>query len=546
MLIYSFVRIFCKSKAMVRINHLFFGVALFVFLYSCGPSSHYDILIQNGTVYSGDESPGQIMDIAIVDGHIHTIGKNLKGTADRQIDAAGLAVSAGFIDLHTHLGPITLYPSAESHVRMGVTTALGGPDGTSYIPLGAYLDSLNRLGVGLNVAYLAGHNTIRGQVMGLENRFSNSEELDAMRLLVKEGMEDGAFGISTGLKYLPGTYAHIDEVIALSKIAAQMNGFYTSHLREEGLGLIEGVAEAITIADQAKIPVVLTHHKVVGFPMWGSSTKTLAMVDSARNLGLDIMVDQYPYTASYTSLSILIPAWAMAGGRYDAFAKRCLDPVLRDSIKKGIEFNLINDRGGNDLKRVQFSVFNWKPELEGKTLYDWAIAEGLAPTIENGAELIIQAQLHRGASCIFHAMQEEDVERILAHPQVMVASDGRITPINKGHPHPRVYGTFPRVLGFYVREKQVISLELALHKMTSLPADRLGLDDRGRIKKGYKADITIFDPQTIIDKAKFTDPHHYPEGIPYVIINGKVVLDGPIYNDIRAGKVLRGPAYVVK
>jgi len=503
----------------------------------------YDLIIRNGTVYAGDATTGQPLDIGIRDGKIVRLRKNLRGQAGREIDAQGLAVSPGFIDLHTHLEPITLIPDAESHLRQGVTTALGGPDGGAPVPLDEYLDSLQRLTVGLNVAYLTGHNTIRSQVMGLENRAPTAEEMQAMQAAVRKGMQDGAFGISTGLKYLPGTYADIDEVIALSEEAAKLGGIYTSHLREEGLGLIEGVAEAITIADEADIPVVLTHHKVVGYPMWGSSKRTLAMVDSARELGLDVMIDQYPYTASYTSLSILIPAWSMAGGRYEAFTKRCEDPVLRDSIKRGIIFNLRNDRGGNDLRRVQFSKFNWKPELESKTLHDWAVSEGLEPTLENGAELIIQAQLHRGASCIFHAMDEEDVERIMAHPQTMVASDGRVNELGRGHPHPRVYGTFPRVLGHYVREKGILSLEEALHKMTSLPADRLGLPNRGRIREGYRADITIFNPETIIDKAEFTDPHQFPEGITYVLQGGQIVLEGDQFYDVRAGEVLRGPAY---
>jgi N-acyl-D-amino-acid deacylase len=248
----------------------------------------------------------------------------------------------------------------------------------------------------MNVGYLIGHNTIRNEVLGMVDREPTPEELEAMKALVQEAMDDGAFGISTGLKYLPGTWAKLDEIVALSKVAGQNGGIYTSHLREEGLQLLGGVQEAIDIADQADIPVVLTHHKVVGFPMWGSSTKTLAMVDSARAAGLDVMIDQYPYTASHTNIGILIPSWAMEGGRYDKFAERCQDPVLRDSIKRGIIFNLINDRGGNDLKRVQFSRFNWKPELEGQTLYDWAVSEGMEPSIENGAELVIQAQLHRG------------------------------------------------------------------------------------------------------------------------------------------------------
>jgi dihydroorotase/N-acyl-D-amino-acid deacylase len=332
-------------------------------------------------------------------------------------------------------------------------------------------------------------------------------------------------------------------VVALSQTAAEYGGIYTSHLREEGLELISGVAEAITIAERAAIPVVLTHHKVVGFPMWGNSVRTLAMVDSARQAGLDVMIDQYPYTASHTSISILIPAWAMEGGRYTAFAERCQDPVLRDSIKRGIIFNLINDRGGNDLHRVQFSRFNWKPELEGQTLYDWALADGLEPTIENGAELVIEAQLHRGANCIFHAMDEADVRRIMQHPFTMIASDGRLSQPGKGHPHPRAYGTFPRVLGHYSRDEGVLPLELAIHKMTGLPARRLGLTDRGRLAIGNWADITIFDPATVNDDATFAAPHQYASGIPYVIVNGVLTVDEGEYRDARAGRILRGPGY---
>ena len=503
----------------------------------------YDLVIRNGLVYDGLGKEGRNVDIGIKGEKIIAIQANLTGKAKKEIDANDWVVSPGFVDVHTHLEPLPLFPQAESHIRQGVTTALGGPDGSCPLPLGTYLDDLEKEGIGYNIGYLTGHNVIRNQVMGLENRAPTFPELIEMQYLVKQSMEEGAFGISTGLKYLPGAFSKLEEVVAISKVAGAMGGIYTSHLREEGLGLLAGVQEAIDIAEQADIPVVLTHHKVVGQPMWGNSTKTTKMVDDARKRGLDVMIDQYPYTASYTSLSILIPAWSMAGGRYEAFAKRCENPVLRDSIKKGIIFNIINDRGGNDLKRVQFSKFNWKPEFESKTLYDWAISEGLEPTPENGAELIIQAQLHRGASCIFHAMDEKDVARIMQHPQTMIASDGRLTPFGKGHPHPRAFGTFPRVLGKYVREDKVLDLATAIHKMTALPAKRMGLKDRGVLKTGNYADITIFNPATVIDKADFQNPHQYPEGIEYVIINGKIVVKQGKYFDIRAGKVLRGKAY---
>lgn len=503
----------------------------------------YDLVIQNGVIYDGLGNAGVKGDIGIKDEKIVAIQPEITGKTKKVIDALGFAISPGFVDVHTHLEPLLLFPQAESHIRQGVTTALGGPDGSCPLPLGAYLDDLEKEGIGYNIGYLTGHNSIRSEVMGLDNRAPTYPELIEMQYLVKKSMEEGAFGISTGLKYLPGTFSKLDEVVAVSKVAGAMGGIYTSHLREEGLKLLGGVQEAIDIAEQANIPVVLTHHKVVGQPMWGSSKTTTKMVSNARKKGLDVMIDQYPYTASYTSLSILIPAWSMAGGRYKAFAKRCENPILRDSIKKGIIFNIINDRGGNDLKRVQFSKFNWKPEFESKTLYDWAIAEGLEPTPENGAELIIQAQLHRGASCIFHAMDEKDVARIMQHPQTMIASDGRLTPFGKGHPHPRAFGTFPRVLGKFVREDKVLDLPTAIHKMTALPAKRMGLMNRGVLATGNYADITIFDPKTIIDKADFQNPHQYPEGIHYVIVNGKTVVKDGQYFDIRAGKVLRGKAY---
>ena len=264
---------------------------------------------------------------------------------------------------------------------------------------------------------------------------------------------------------------------------------------------------------------------------------------SARSKGLNILIDQYPYNASYTGISILIPAWARAGGN-DAFKERLTNPKLRDSIKAGIVFNIINDRGGNDLDRVQFAKVSWNPELEGKTLKYWCEQKGLEPTIENGAELVIEAQVNGGASCVFFAMHEGDVENIMRHPQTMIASDGRLVAPGEGHPHPRWYGTFPRVLGHYSRHKNILTLENAIYKMTALPAKTLGLKDRGQLKVGMKADITIFDSQTVIDKSTFENPHQYPEGIHYVIINGKVVVRDGVYFDVRAGKVLRGRAYL--
>lgn len=530
----------------MKYNIILSAILLSLIVLSCSEPAHYDLLIKDVLIYDGNGEEPYVGNVAVVNNELKLKGVKSSDSADKVISKDGLAIAPGFIDLHAHLEPIEIFPQAESAIRMGCTTALGGPDGSSPINLQRFLDTLEIVGTGINVAYLIGHNSVRSEVLGLENREPTKEELDSMQGLIDKAMTDGAFGISTGLKYLPGTWAKLDEIISLSKTAAKHGGIYTSHLREEGLGLFDGVQEAIDISREADIPVVLTHHKAIGMPMWGSSDSTLQMVANARAEGLDVMVDQYPYTASYTSISVLIPPWSMVGGRYDKFAERVADPALRDSIKKGIVFNIMNDRGGGDLKRIQLAKFNWKPELEGKTLYDWAQKEGMEPTAENGAELVIRAQLNRGASAIYHAISPEDVENIMKGPNTIIASDGRITPYQQGFPHPRVYGTFPRVIGHYARDKGIMPIEKAIMKMTSMPANRMGLNDRGEIAEGKKADLVIFDPKTIIDKATFEQPHQYPEGIYYVVINGEIALEEDQFNDIKSGEILRGPGYKVK
>jgi dihydroorotase/N-acyl-D-amino-acid deacylase len=262
------------------------------------------------------------------------------------------------------------------------------------------------------------------------------------------------------------------------------------------------------------------------------------MVDSARRAGTDVMVDQYPYTATHTNLGVLVPSWAMAGGD-SAFARRLAVPALRDSVVRGIVFNILNDRGGGDLARVQFSRVGFDRSLEGKTLRDWADRRGLAPTPENGAALVLDAMRQGGANAIYHVLDEGDVARIMRHPQTMIASDGRLSTPGDGHPHPRAYGTFPRVLGRYVREQRLLTLEQAVHKMTGMPAARLGLRDRGVLRAGAVADVVVFDPATVADRATFEQPHQYPVGIGTVVVNGVVAVDGGTPTGARAGRVLR-------
>ena len=503
----------------------------------------WDLVISGGTVIDGTGSARFPADVAVRGDRIAVVSREriAASRARRVIDATGLIVAPGFIDLHAHLDPLPDLPGMESAVRQGVTTAVGGPDGGAPWPLASYLAARERSGVGANVAFLTGHNTIRGEVMGMAARAPSAAELTRMQQMVAQAMSEGAWGISTGLRYLPGTYSNIDEVVALSRVAADSGGIYTSHLREEGLGLLDGVGEAIEIGRRARIPIVLTHHKAVGTPMWGKSVTTLAMVDSARRAGIDVMIDQYPYTATHTGISVLIPTWALADGD-TAFRRRAGDPALRDSIERGIVFNILNDRGGGDLARVQFSRVRWKTDLEGKTLRDWAVERGLEPTPLSGARLVIEAELAGGANAIYHVLDEADVRRIMRHPQTMIASDGRLSRPGDGHPHPRAYGTFPRVLGRYVRVERVLSLEEAVRKMTGMPAARLGLDGRGTIIAGSFADLVVFDPETVIDQATFAEPHQYPLGIDHVVVNGVVSVDGGRYVDAKAGRVLRRPA----
>jgi N-acyl-D-amino-acid deacylase len=514
--------------------------SLLLSLASNAAAQTYDLVITGGMVIDGTGAPAYRADVGITGDRVTLVSRTPIDAAQgrRRINATGLIVAPGFIDLHAHLDPILTMPDAESHVRQGVTLALGGPDGGGANPMAPYLARVEQQKLGLNVAFLTGHNTIRQAVMGTANRSATPQEMARMQRMVAEAMGQGAFGLSTGLRYIPGFYANTDEVVALSQVAADSGGIYTSHLREEALGLIGGVAEALEIGRRARIPVVLTHHKVVGQKMWGKSAVTLAMVDSARRAGTDVMIDQYPYAASHTGIDILMPPWAMAGGD-SALRRRLEDPVLNDSIEKDVIDALINDRGGGDLKRVQFSRVSWDSTLNGKTLYDLVTRLNVEPTIENAAPIVIDVVLKGGARTIFHVLDEGDVKRIMAHPQTMIASDGRLNRLGDAVPHPRAYGTFPRVLGRYVRDEKVLTLEQAVRKMTAMPATRLGLADHGCLRAGCVADVAIFSAERVRDVGSYADPHHYPEGIPWVIVNGVPVVENGAFGAARPGKVLR-------
>jgi N-acyl-D-amino-acid deacylase len=501
----------------------------------------FDYVIRGGTVIDGTGATRFRADVALKGDRIALVSREpiSAARAARLIDATGRIVAPGFIDMHAHLDPLPNLLGAESAARQGVTFALGGPDGGSPLPLAPYMADLEQKKIGINVGYLVGHNTVRQRVMGTVNRAPTADEMQRMKALIAEGMGQGAFGISTGLRYLPGNFSKIDEVIELSRVAADSGGIYTSHLREEGLGLFEGVSEAITIGRDAQIPIILTHHKAVGTKMWGQSVRTLAMVDSARRAGIDVMVDVYPYTATSTGIGVLIPTWAFDGGD-TSFVRRVKEPALRDSIERGIVFNLLNDRGGGDISRVQFSNVRWQPDLNGKTLADWAKQRGLAPTPENGADLVIEAQLKGGASMIYHVLDEADVQRILRHPQAMIGSDGRLARMgDASSPHPRAYGTFPRVLGRYARDLKLFPLETAVYKMTGQSAARLKLRERGLLREGHFADVVVFDAATVADRSTFERPHQYSVGIEHVFVNGVPTVANGSFTDARAGRVLK-------
>ena len=390
----------------------------------------------------------------------------------------------------------------------------------------------------VNVALTVGHGTARLSVMGNEDRAPTAEELEQMKEMVDAAMREGAYGLSTGLKYVPGAYSETEEVIALAAVAGKYGGIHISHMREEGLELIASVRETIRIGEEGKLPTQITHHKVVGKTMWGSSKESLRLVDEAIGRGVDVSVDQYPYTASSTSLSILFPAWSLEGTREQQLA-RLADPEERHRIEQGVRENLEVDRGGGDAANVVVANCQWDPSLNGKSLADILEAEGRPVNLDEAAKLVLELQEKGGFGGVFHAMKEEDVQRIMKHPKTMIASDGGITAPGEGVPHPRYYGTFARVLGHYSRDLELFSFSEAVHKMSQMPAERLGLEGRGVIQKGAFADVVVLDPMKVQDKAVFGKPHQYATGAVHVFVNGiGVIVDGEV-TGTRPGRALR-------
>lgn len=499
----------------------------------------YDLLLKNGRIVDGSGNAWYRGDVAIRGDTIVHVSPSIAGSAKRVIDVGGQVIAPGFIDIHTHARRgIFEVPTADNYVRQGVTTLIEGPDGSSPVPLAPFFTRLETLPKSVNIGSFIGQGSVRAAVIGDVNRKPTSAELDQMRALVEQGMRDGAFGLSSGLFYVPGTFTETDEVVELAKVAARFGGIYISHMRDEASGVVTSVKETIAIGERGGLPTQVTHHKIIGKTNWGKSAITLRLIDEARARGVDASIDQYPYTASSTSISsALLPAWALEGGR-DEILKRLREPATRERIKKETIRLIREERGGGDPRNVVLARCEWDESLAGKNLADVARLRKLAPTIPNAAEVALWIVEQGGCQGIFHAISEADLERILRHPATMIGSDGEVPTFGVASPHPRSYGTFARVLAVYVRERGVISLEDAVRKMTSFPAQRLGLADRGLLRPGMKADVTVFDPAKVRDLATFEKPHQYAVGFSFVIVNGEVVFESGAMTPARPGKVL--------
>lgn len=509
-------------------------------------SSRYDLLIRGARIVDGTGSPWYRGDVAISGDTIARVAPSIDGTARRSIDGNGLVVAPGFIDIHTHARRgIFEVPTAENYVRQGVTTLMEGPDGSSPLPLKPFLDKLTALRTSVNIGSFVGQGTIRGEVIGEGDRAATPADIERMSQLVEQAMREGAFGLSSGLFYVPGSFATTAEVTALARVAGRHGGIYISHMREEASKVLDSVKETIAIGEQGGLPAQVTHHKVIGATNWGRSVDTLRAIDEARARGVDATIDQYPYTASSTSVqAALLPRWAQEGGR-ERVLQRLRDPATRAKIRAETAEIIRTERGGGDPKNVQLASCGFDRTLAGKTLADIiemrAEASTSRPVLEQAAEGTLWLVEQGGCQGVFHAIGEEDLVRILRHPTTMIGSDGEVPIFGRDMPHPRSYGTFARVLGVYVREKRTITLEDAVRKMTSFPAQRLSLADRGVIRPGLRADLVLFDAARIRDVATFERPHQYAEGVSLVIVNGEVIFEQGAMTAARPGRVLLGP-----
>ena len=498
-----------------------------------------DILITNGKIIDGTGNNWYYGTIAVKDGMIIKIGRDVNLSTKKTIDAKGLIIVPGFIDVHTHLeGDEAKDPNATSFILDGVTTCITGNCGSSETDIKKYLTWIDSLKLSINVATLIGHNDVRKAVIGRANRDATPEEMQKMSIIVEKAMRDGAVGLSTGLIYIPGTYTKTPEIVTLAKIAAKYNGVYASHMRDEGDSVTQAIEEALTIGREAKIPVEISHFKLSGQHNWGRSKETVPMIEAARREGIDVTIDQYPYTASSTSISTLIPDDVLADGQ-DSIKARLQRPETRKYVINAMLERLKKRK----LKHFSYAVvayFSPDTSYNGKSIEQINLMKGRKHKAKEEALTVIDIMIEGGASAVFHGMSEDDIKRIMQYPFNMFASDATIRVLNFGMPHPRGYGTNARVLSKYVREEKVISLEEAIRRMTSLPAQKFQLKDRGLLKEGYAADIVIFDEKEVKDVSTFEKPHAYSKGFHFVIVNGILTVENEKHLGVRAGKALFG------
>jgi N-acyl-D-amino-acid deacylase len=524
----------------------------------------FDLIIKNGTVIDGISDSPFRADLGIAGEKILAVGDLQGSRAGTTIDASGRVVTPGFIDIHTHTGiELLVNPKGESKIRQGVTTELTGNCGGSDFPrkkefgaregeslgelnikldwadLEGYRARLLREGIGLNHATLVGHGTVRAYVMDEEKRPPTPAELERMKKIIAEAMEQGAFGLSSGLEYTPGGFADIQEMISLCRVAGEYGGFYATHIRSEDSRAVEAVAEAVAIAETASLPLEISHFKVCGTTNWWKMPMMIDLVERARERGVAVTADAYPYLAYNTGLSVFFPQWTLDGGD-GAFVERLKSSETRRRMKPEAMEKLEGTPWENILLVDLRSERNKR--LVGQTVAQAAAAENKDP-YEFACDLLIQEG--GDVSIIGFGMSEENTVRVLRHPLVMVASDGSALapygPLRSGIPHPRNYGTYPRFLGHYVREKKILTLPEAVKKVSSMPAAKLGLKDRGIIQKKAFADLVVFDPNKILDKATYTEPEQYPAGIDYVFVNGRVVIDHDRHTGALPGRFILGP-----
>ena len=496
----------------------------------------YDVLIRNGRVLDGSGNPWFYADVAIQGDRIFAIGDLADAEADTVIDASGLYVAPGFIDVHSHAGTGLATPEL-SHARpllaQGITTVFVNPDGGGAVDLTKQRAALEKDGLGVNVAQLVPHGAVRDTVLGMADRAPTSEELEEMKGFVEAGMEAGAFGLSSGPFYAPGSFAETDELVELAKVAARYGGVYQSHIRDESsysVGLVAAVDEVIQVAREAALPGIVTHIKALGPPVWGFSAAIVRRIEQSRQEGVAVYADQYPYEASATGLaSALLPRWAQAGGR-DALLSRIGDPDVRPRMLADMEKNLAR-RGGAE--RIQFRTYEPDTTIQGKTLAE--VAEQRKTSALATALALIEGGY---AGIVSFNMDKADVQAFMRQPWTMTSSDGDLVPMGQGVPHPRNYGAFPRKIRTYVLEENAIDLGSAIRSMTHLPASVMGLPDRGLLRPGTVADLVVFDLEQIRDRATFGDPHQLSEGIVHVFVGGRPAVEGGRFTDVLNGRVL--------